>query len=282
MTPLIVLSHFQVAPLLDAKRAGQSSVATSTDLGLSTIDVALDGDGVVLPGGQRLTWATLEEIYADKNACFHVENDAVEAIQGFSELTNRFYSLLPTSSAPTMLVGGFTMHRIAGTDPYRDTLQKIKALGSIGGRVLDTTTGLGYTAIEAAKTAAEVVTIELDPTAQDIARLNPWSQALFTDPKIMQIIGNSADKIEELDSESFSCIIHDPPAFSLAGELYSGAFYRDAYRVLKRRGRMFHYLGNPDSKAGASLIKGVTRRLREAGFARTVQKPDAFGIVAYK
>jgi predicted methyltransferase len=282
LTSLFVLSHFQITPLLDARQAGQPTAITSTDLGLTTVEVILDMDGVSFPGGQRLAWTSLEEMQADKNACFHIQDNAFEAIQAFSELTNRFYSLLPTASAPTMLVSGFTMHRVVGTDPYRDTLQKIKAIAPIGGRVLDTTTGLGYTAIEAAKTAAEVITIELDPAAQEIARLNPWSQALFDNPKITQLIGDSAEEIEQFEDESFSCLIHDPPAFSLAGELYSAAFYRQAYRVLKRRGRMFHYLGNPESKSGARLIKGVTRRLREAGFIRTVQKPEAFGIVAYK
>jgi predicted methyltransferase len=282
LTPLFVISHFQIAPLLHAKQAGQSTAVTSTDLGLTTVEVRLDMDGVIFPHGQWLTWTSLEEMHADENACFHIEDNTFEAIQGFSELTNRFYSLLPTMSAPTMLVGGFTMHRIVGTDPYRDTLQKIKAVAPIGGRVLDTTTGLGYTEIEAAKTAAEVITIELDPMAQEIARLNPWSQALFDNPKITQMIGDSAEEIEQFEDDSFSCLIHDPPMFSLGGELYSTAFYRQAYRVLKRKGRMFHYLGNPESKSGTRLIKGVMRRLREAGFTRTVQKPEAFGIVAYK
>jgi predicted methyltransferase len=66
------------------------------------------------------------------------------------------------------------------------------------GQVLDTATGLGYTAIEAAKTAAHVTTIELDPTALEVARCNPWSQALFDNPKIMQRIGDSFDVAETL------------------------------------------------------------------------------------
>ena len=81
-----------------------------------------------------------------------------------------------------MLIAGFVMHRIKDIDPMQDTLRKIATISPIGGRVLDTATGLGYTAIEAAKTADEVVTIELDPGAQQIARLNPWSQALFQTP----------------------------------------------------------------------------------------------------
>ena len=78
----------------------------------------------------------------------------------FSSFTNRYYSLMPTEAAPTMLISGIPMHRIKGTNPMEDTRQKLKALGRANGLVLDTTTGLGYTAILAAKTANEVITIE--------------------------------------------------------------------------------------------------------------------------
>jgi len=278
----LVLSHYQIAPLLAARRAGLGVAESSGDLGLSTVNVALTSDGAIWPGELLTPWPTLEEMQSNSNACFLVDAQGAEPIQAFSELTDRFYSLFPTASAPTMLVGGFTMHRIKGTDPLRDTLAKIKASAPLRGRVLDTATGLGYTAIEAAKTADHVVTVELDPAAQHIARHNPWSRQLFQRSNIEQLIGDSGELIEDFADETFSAIIHDPPVFSLAGELYGGAFYRQAFRVLRRNGHMFHYLGNPDSKAGAGLLKGVTRRLREAGFARVVPRPDAFGVVAFK
>ena len=77
-------------------------------------------------------------------------------------------------------------------------------------------------------------------------------------------------------------IIHDPPSFSLAGDLYSGTFYRQLFRVLKRGGRLFHYIGDPNSKASGGVTRGALRRLQEAGFARVVRRPEAFGVVAYK
>ena len=122
-----------------------------------------------------------------------------------------------------MLIAGFVMHRIKDIDPMQDTLRKIAAISPISGRVLDTATGLGYTAIEAARTADEVVTIELDPGAQEIARLNPWSRSLFISPNIHQIMGDAYEVVPTFEDESFTRIIHDPPTFSLAGDLYSGA-----------------------------------------------------------
>ncbi len=136
--------------------------------------------------------------------------------------------------------------------------------------------------IEAAKTAEHVITIELDPAAQDMVRYNPWSRSLFDNPKITQIVGDAFEVVPSFEDGAFSCILHDPPMLSLAGELYSGEFYRDCWRVLRRNGRLFHYIGDPDSKSGARTTKGVVRRLQEAGFTRVIAKPQAFGVAAYK
>ena len=62
---------------------------------------------------------------------------------------------MPTSGAPTLLIAGFPMHRIKNIDPHRDTLNKIKAARP-SGQVLDTSMGLGYTAIQAARTSDHV------------------------------------------------------------------------------------------------------------------------------
>lgn len=279
---MIVLSHFQARQLLDARENGQSNAGISLDLNLTESDVKLQSDCVVFPAGASLAWKSIEEISENEVACYSVMENAAKAIKGFSEFSGRVYGLMPTTSAPTMLISGIPMHRIKDTNPYQDTLQKIKAIAPIKGDVLDTTTGLGYTAIEAAKTARSVVTIEIDPTAQEIARQNPWSQGLFENPKITQLIGDAFDEIEKFEAESFSAIIHDPPMFTLAGDLYSLAFYQQAFRVLKHNGKIFHYIGDPESKSGTRVTAGVIRRLQDAGFRRVVRAPRAFGVVAYK
>lgn len=242
----------------------------------------IEPQGVLFPNGELLRWDVIEEISGSENNCFVIEESEPRKIQLFSELTNRLYGLMPTPTAPTMLVSGIPMHRIKGTDPYHDTLEKIKTVKPVVGPALDTATGLGYTAIEAAKTADGVVTIELDPAVLEIARLNPWSQALFNNPKITQRFGDSYDVVQEFDDETFTRIIHDPPALSLAGHLYAGDFYAELYRVLRRGGRLFHYVGNPESKSGRNTTRSVVRRLQEAGFSRLVRRPRAFGVVAFK
>ena len=244
--------------------------------------VTLTSDGVVFPNGEQLDWRSIEKISKSEVNCFILEEDTARPIQVFSEYTNRVCSLMPTQGAPSMLIAGFVMHRIKDIDPMQDTLRKIAAISPVVGRVLDTATGLGYTAIEAARTADEVVTIELDPGAQEMARLNPWSQALFHSPKIHQIMGDAYEVVQTFEDSSFSRIIHDPPTFSLAGELYSGVFYQQLFRVLKRGGRLYHYIGDPQSKASGGVTKGALKRLQEAGFARVVRRPEAYGVVAYK
>ncbi len=278
---MTILSLFQAEPLLKAWRGGQTTATTSLDLNLTTVEVTLAEAGVSLPGGRVLTWDELALVAGDDVGCYVVEADGLRKAQAFSETMNRMVSLMPTRRAPTMLVSGFPMHRIKDVDPFEDTRRKIKAANPRG-QVLDTCTGLGYTAIEAARTADGVVTVEIDPTGLAIARLNPWSRPLFEDPKIEQVVGDCFDLVEGYAAESFSCVVHDPPIMSLAGDLYSTDIYREFHRVLRRSGRLFHYIGDPEGKMGANVTRGVMRRLQDAGFSRVERRPEAFGVLASK
>ena len=278
----VILSYIQAEQLLTAKRQGQTTLALSPDLGISTVTVQISPEGVIFPTGEHLRWPAIEKINKATSNCFIVEDDSIRAIQFFSEDTNRMCSLLPTRRTPSMLIAGFTMHRIVDIDPMQDTLKKIATIAPLVGHVLDTATGLGYTAIEAARTAEQVTTIELDPGAQEIARLNPWSRNLFDNPKIRQVMGDAFEVVPTFANESFDRIIHDPPVFSLAGELYSGVFYQQLFRVLKRGGRLFHYIGDLNSKSSGTVTRGALKRLQEAGFTRVIRRPEAFGVIAYK
>jgi predicted methyltransferase len=172
------------------------------------------------------------------------------------------------------------MHRLRDVDPFEGAERMVRALGGARGRVLDTCTGLGYAAICAARSAARVLTIELDETVRGLARRNPWSRELFESANIELAVGDSAQLIRNLEDASFSAVLHDPPAINVAGELYSGEFYRQVRRVLGRSGKFFHYVGDPQSASGGRTTQGVVKRLRDAGFTRIAARPEAFGIVA--
>ncbi|NOX60631.1 MAG: methyltransferase domain-containing protein [Chloroflexi bacterium] len=276
----VVLSATQAKALLQARGRGEDALQISPDLGLSKVMVRLEEKGVVFPNRMRVLWSELERILANPQACFRITSERASKIQAFSDQFGRAYSLMPTQTAPTLLISGITMHRIKGVDPMEDTRRKIRALAPFG-RVLDTATGLGYTAIFAARKAEEVVTVELDPTVLEIARLNPWSRELFTRDNIIQLIGDCFDYALDFPDASFDRILHDPPRFSLAGHLYSTEFYRHLHRLLRPGGRLFHYVGDPSSKSGRNTTKSVARRLQEAGFRRVIRKPRAFGLLAF-
>lgn len=278
----IILSHFQAQILLDARSKGLEVVQISTDLGLSTEPVILDKMGVQLRQSQVLGWEGVKSIASSRSSCFVIEDGSPRAIQFYSDLTDRVYSLYPTVGAPSMLVSGIPMHRIKDTEPHQDTLEKVRTIKPLVGQVLDTATGLGYTAIQAARAADHVTTIELDPAALQVGRHNPWSQELFDNPKITQLIGDSFELVAEMDASRFTRVIHDPPAFSLAGDLYSGEFYKELHRVMRNQSRLFHYVGDPESKSGRSITAGVIRRLEQAGFRQVRRAPRAFGVVAVK
>jgi uncharacterized protein len=282
-----VLSHFTVRPLLAARGASEARAEVSLDLGRTTTNVVLTPEGLRLADG-ALGWDEVERVSRSETGCFEVTPASdgarltAEPIKAFSEELGRLYTLYPTPRAPTMLISGIPMHRIKGIDPIADTERKIAALRPIGGHVLDTATGLGYTAIALARAGAQVTTIELDPLVLELARRNPWSDGLSDEGRIDQRIGDAAQVVRELPAAAFSAVLHDPPMFSLAGELYGAEFYRELLRVLSPGGRLFHYVGNPASPSAGRTTKGVVRRLAEAGFERVRAQAGAFGVVAVR
>lgn len=278
---MVVVSRYQVEEWLAARKKHLEEITTTLDLGLTKTKVRITPEGVVLDG-QIADWKAVELIAKRDHNCFLLQNGKPQKIHLFSQAFNRSYSLHPTANAPTMILGGFPMHRIKDVDPWEDTLRKIGTLGAVKGEILDTTTGLGYTAIVASKAAAHVTTVELDPTVIELCRMNPWSAALFDNPKISQRIGDAYDVIQELPSEHYSAIIHDPPTFKLAGHLYSGEFYAQLSRVLARKGKLFHYTGDFKSAQGDMVARGASRRLKEAGFRHVERKPEAFGLLCWK
>ncbi|MGI6741497.1 MAG: class I SAM-dependent methyltransferase [Brevefilum sp.] len=274
----LIFSHYQTRALLEE---AASETMLSLDLGLTSSPVKRVANGWQTLNGQVLTFDHICTINENENGCFILNGGEIKKVEVFSPITNRYYSLYPTEKAPTMLISGIPMHRIKDTTPDRDTIQKIKALGKPYGRILDTAMGLGYTAIQAAQTAQNVITIEFDPAVLTISRLNPWSRQLFSNQKITKLIGDSYDLVRGFADGSINAIIHDPPTFNLAGHLYSQSIYQDFYRVLRERGRLFHYVGDPNSRTGASTTRGVVSRLRNAGFIVS-PKPKAFGVLAEK
>ncbi|NJE05052.1 methyltransferase domain-containing protein [Thermococcus sp. M36] len=267
----------------EAKRLLLSSGKVRLNLDLRktnrTFEIERDGEGFVFPDGTRVERDVIERIARDEGSVYFIRNGVYKAaIAG-----EHFYKLVPTIP-PTIEINGIRMHRTKDVNPLQDTRNKVNAVKPKEGEtVLDTCMGLGYTAIEAAKRGAYVITVEKDPNVLELARINPWSRELFTGGKIQIIRGDASEVVKKFRPGSFDAVIHDPPRFSLAGHLYSEEFYRELYRVLKPGGRLFHYVGNPGKKyRRKDLQKGVMERLRKAGFVGVRRVEEALGVVARK
>ncbi len=191
----------------------------------------------------------------------------------------------PRPGPPTLMINGIVMHRVAETDPLRDAEAKIRA-ARVGRRhrVLDICTGLGYTAAASLSRGARVVTIELRREVLAMAEANPYASRLGLENATI-IRGDAVEVVEALADEAFHRVVHDPPRFNVAGELYSASFYRQLYRVLKPGGILFHYTGEPMKTRGRGhgpVVRGVIERLRSTGFQVLGYDANALGVVARK
>lgn len=201
----------------------------------------------------------------------------------FSPATKLQVGLYATETGtPALMVGGFPMHRHKGIDPWDSSMAMVNAVPRLYGRVLDTTCGLGYVALGAAKRAVRVTTVELDPAVCSLHHASPWSEPLYKSPNVSVINESCLTYVASQPAGSFDVIFHDPPTVQIAGDLYSQAFYAELHRLLSRKGVLFHYIGSPESRNGSTMMRGTKRRLSEAGFEKVVQIDSAFGLLAYK
>ncbi|MDH3454199.1 MAG: methyltransferase domain-containing protein [Desulfuromonadales bacterium] len=273
--------HSEMArQILGALDKGAVNIEISVDLNLSRQVYPLCGEGLVLDADNRLSRAQLQEIGGKENRVFYLAEGQLEVLE---VRDTGYYKLVPTDQAPLLEISGVKMHISRGINPFESAGLMAAQVVKKGGRVLDTCSGLGYAASAALRLGArEVISVEKSATVMALRQKNPWSQAIYS-AGIHLVHADVNAHIKELADESFDAVIHDPPRFSLAGELYGEQFYREIHRVLKRRGALFHYTGNPHLlKRGTSFIENAARRLKASGFTRVVKVTELMGVTAHK
>jgi len=255
--------------LLTARDAGASAWNGSLDLGISKDDVTLQPDS--------WQWRDHRYPYPHKlkdRTIYYWDGDAFAPASRFA---GSLIKLVPTEGgAPTFEIDGIKMLVTSKVSPIEDARRKVALIEPRGKIVLDTCGGLGYFAaccLEA--NVARVDSFEKNADVLWLRTLNPWSPDLgkhgpdapTSDGRLKLTHADVSQAINQIASASVDAVLHDPPRFGIAGELYSQAFYDQLARVLRRGGHMFHYTGSPNKlTSGRDVPREVARRLEKAGF----------------
>ncbi|MEO7063895.1 MAG: SAM-dependent methyltransferase, partial [Dokdonella sp.] len=159
----------------------------------------------------------------------------------------------------------------AKESPFEDARRKVALIEPRGKAVLDTCGGLGYFAaccLEAG--AARIDSFEKNADVLWLRTLNPWSpdpDAPASGGRLHLTHDDVSQTIAQIADASVDALLHDPPRFGIAGELYSQVFYGQLARVLRHGGRLFHYTGSPNKlTSGRDVPREVAKRLELAGF----------------
>ena len=163
--------------------------------------------------------------------------------------------------------------------PLADAERKVQLVAPRGKRILDTCGGLGYFAACALAAGAQrIQSYEKSDSVIWLRGLNPWSPT--PGGALTLTHGDVTAHLKALPAATFDAVLHDPPRFGIAGELYSQAFYDELARLLVRKGRLFHYTGSPNKLTSGRDVPGeVSRRLTRAGFSA---QRDGDGILAVR
>ena len=259
--PLLTLPVHQL--LRAAQRAGAATAECSLDLGRTQTSVGL--------GAAGWTWQGDEYPWFDSCRERTIYHWTAEGFAPVSRFTKSLIKLVPTEwGAPTFEIDGIKMLPTALVSPWADAERKVGLIQPRGKVILDTCGGLGYFAAWCiAGQAQQILSFEKNPDVLWLRGINPWSPQ--ADPTLTLTQGDITQAIAGIPAASVDAILHDPPRFGIAGELYSQIFYDQLARVIKRRGKLFHYTGSPNKlTSGRDVPDEVSKRLQRAGFVVAV------------
>lgn len=261
-TPLITRATAEA--LLAARDRGATTWQGSLDLDLSVDDVALEPD--------RWRWREFPYPYPGKlkdRTIYYWDGADFEPVSRFA---GSLIKLVPTQwGAPTFEIDGIKMLPTSKESPFEDARRKVALVEPRGKVVLDTCGGLGYFAaccLQAGVT--RIHSFEKNADVLWLRTLNPWSpdpDAPATGGRLQLAHDDVTRAIIGIETASVDALLHDPPRFGIAGELYSQVFYDQLARVLRSGGRMFHYTGSPNKlTSGRDVPREVAKRLEKSGF----------------
>jgi predicted methyltransferase len=235
----------------------QSEIQTTLDLGITETKIKLSKNGFYY---QNLL-VTVPKLRDEDHSCYILNKNQLVKVQWFSQKTKQMYKLVPTSNKPILQISGTSMHKFQ----FVERIKKDKLTGNI----LDAGTGLGYTAIGVSETADFVTTVEFDSNVIKMQKINPYSRELFDKQKINQIKQFKEDIVKLINKFfdfQFDYIIFDAGTPKSSGNFFSLDNYRQAFRVLKSKGKLYHYLPKHLINHGRDFGAEVIDRMKRAGF----------------
>ncbi len=267
-----LLTFTVLEQLRAGRRAGESTVECSLDLQRSETTVEVKVNWWVW-NGQQFPYPEV----CRNRTIYHWSN---ESFQPVSRYSTSLIKLVPTHwGPPTFEIDGIKMLPTERLSPYTDAERKVGLIQPRGKVILDTCGGLGYFAAWCLQgQSKQVISYEKNPDVIWLRSLNPWSPMIGDGLTLVQ--GDIVDRIAQLPDQSVDAVLHDPPRFGIAGELYSQAFYQQLARVLKRKGKLFHYTGMPNKRtSGRDVPTEVATRLKRATFSTELTND---GVLAVK
>jgi predicted methyltransferase len=250
--------------LLAARDAGASEWVGSMDLGRS--------NAAASPGAESWQWKNQSYPYPGKVKDRTIYYWDGEEFSPVSRYAGSLIKLVPTEwGAPTFEIDGIKMLPTSKESPVDDARRKVALVDPRGKVVLDTCGGLGYFAaccLEAG--VGRIHSFEKNPDVLWLRTINPWSPdpaSAASGGRLELAHADVSEAIVQIADASVDALLHDPPRFGIAGELYSQVFYDQLARVLRRGGRLFHYTGSPNKlTSDRDVPREVARRLEKAGF----------------
>jgi uncharacterized protein len=269
-----LLTSQEIERMLISKNARSATLECSLDLqiSMSTVEIGSTDWGW---NGRRFPYP---ERFKDRTVYYWADGDG--SFQPAARFSSSLTKLVPTEwGAPTFEIDGIKMLPTAKVSPFEDARTKVALIQPKGKTILDTCGGLGYFGAWCIRGGAKhVQSYEVNAAVLWLRDINPWSPA--GDSSLTLIQQDVTRAVVSLGAGSVDAILHDPPRFGIAGELYSLSFYQQLARVLKRGGSLFHYTGTPNKlTSGRDVPSEVAKRLRTAGF-NTEKVGD--GILAVK
>nr|WP_245156343.1 MnmC family methyltransferase [Lysobacter solisilvae] len=272
--PLLTLPLAQA--LLAARHAGAGTWHGSLDLDVSRAEVALSSDAWEWRGQRYPYPGKLKD-----RTLYYWDGDGFASISRYS---GSLIKLVPTPwGAPTFEIDGIKMLPTSKESPIDDARRKVALVAPQGKIVLDTCGGLGYFAaccLDAG--VARILSFEKNADVLWLRTLNPWSpdpDAPASGGRLELTHADVSQAIAQIPGASVDALLHDPPRFGIAGELYSQAFYDQLARVLRPGGRLFHYTGSPNKlTSGRDVPREVEKRLGKAGFKAQLALDGVLGV----